>query len=73
MITKNIGRTDQIIRLLISITLVYIGFLDTGIISDRMSANIIGSIGVINLFIAIIRFCPLYHASGINTCQKHAE
>ena len=28
---------------------------------------ILGALGVINLFIALIRFCPLYAMTGIDT------
>lgn len=66
----NIGRLDQILRIGISLVLIYIGFVDETIIPDTLSANIIGTIGVINLAVAVIRFCPLYVVTGINTCQN---
>ena len=67
---KNIGRLDQILRIGISMVLIYLGFIDKEVISDALSANIIGTIGVLNLIVATVRFCPLYIVAGINTCQK---
>ena len=66
----NIGRIDQIIRFLISLSMVYIGFIDTRIIPDRLSATILGIFGVINLIVAFVRYCPLYAVTGINTYSE---
>ena len=65
---KNIGRLDQALRLTVSFVLIYISFVDTTIISDPLSSMIIGGIGIINLIVALIRFCPLYSVTEINTC-----
>lgn len=64
----NIGRFDQFLRIGISAGLIYIGFIDKTLIEDELSSNIIGTIGIINLIVAVIRFCPLYVVAGINTC-----
>ena len=71
--TKNIGRLDQILRLGISSTLVYIGFIDEEFIQDPLSSNIIGAIGAINILIALVRFCPLYVITGINTSNVEGK
>jgi len=67
---KNVGRLDQILRAGIAIGLIYIGFIDNDIIKDSFSANIIGTIGLINLFVALSRRCPLYALADINTCPQ---
>ena len=64
----NVGRLDQILRAGISLILVYIGFIDKTFINDPLSSNIIGIIGILNLIVAIVRYCPLYVVAGINTC-----
>jgi Inner membrane protein YgaP-like, transmembrane domain len=69
-IVKNIGRFDQILRIGISLSLIYIGLIDEQIIPDPLSSYIIGGIGVLNLIIALVRFCPLYVATGINTSSR---
>lgn len=73
-IAKNIGRFDQLIRLGISLSMVYFGFFDLSLIQDVFSATIIGILGTLNLIVALVQFCPLYSAVGINTyCQSKAE
>ncbi len=64
----NVGRLDQIIRIGISVILIYIGFIDNSIIHDSLSANIIGTIGILSMIVALARFCPLYTLTGTNTC-----
>ena len=66
----NIGRIDQIIRFLISLAMIYIGFIDDQLIPDRLSATILGIFGVINLVVAFVRYCPLYAVTGINTYSE---
>jgi len=66
----NVGRLDQFLRIGISLVFIYIGFIDEGLIHDSLSSNIIGTFGVIFLIVAVIRFCPLYVITDINTCQK---
>ena len=73
MIKKNIGRLDQLLRLITSFALLYISIIDTTIISDKISSMIIAGIGIINLIVALIRFCPLYHVTDINTCDSSRE
>ncbi|MCW8853418.1 MAG: DUF2892 domain-containing protein [Gammaproteobacteria bacterium] len=70
---KNIGRLDQIIRTGISLLLIYVGFIDTSILNDTLSSMILGIIGCMSLFVAIVRICPLYSACGINTNTEHQE
>jgi len=67
---KNISRLDQLLRLGISLVLIYIGFIDRSIIDDTLSSNILGIIGVINMIVAVARYCPLYVVADINTCQE---
>lgn len=68
---KNIGRFDQVLRIGISVGLIYLGFFDfTRIVTDPLSGYVLGFFGVASLFVAIIRFCPLYYLTGINTCQR---
>ncbi len=65
----NVGRLDQILRIGISLILIYIGFIDEEIIYDSLSSNIIGTIGILNMVVAVARSCPLYTVAGISTCH----
>ncbi len=67
---RNVGRLDQIIRTGISLCLIYISFIDKDFIYDSLTSNVIGTIGVISLLVAMARSCPLYTLTGINTCHK---
>lgn len=67
---SNIGRFDQILRIGISVGMIYIGLIDNQFIPDPISSYIIGGLGVINLIVAVVRYCPLYLVAGINTCQN---
>jgi len=70
---KNIGRLDQIIRAGISLLLIYIGFIETSILNDELSSMVLGIIGCMSLFVALIRICPLYSACGIDTNPQQQE
>jgi len=69
----NVGRIDQILRIGISLILIYIGFIDEEFIYDPLSSNTIGTIGVILLIVAVVRICPMYVITDINTCQKKKQ
>jgi len=66
----NVGRLDQILRISVSLIFIYLGFIDEKFIHDPFSSNILGTIGVLFLIVALTRFCPLYTLTGINTCHK---
>lgn len=65
----NIGRVDQVLRIGISSVLIYVSLLDQHFISDPFSAAVIAALGIGNLVVALVRFCPLYALTGINTAQ----
>ena len=73
-ISKNIGHIDQLIRLSISLSMIYFGFFNLSLIQDEFSATIVGIFGSMNLIVALIQFCPLYAVVGINTsCKAKTE
>ena len=59
--TKNVGRTDQIIRLVLGTVLILFAI---------WSGNILGYIGIILVVTALIGYCPLYSLIGKNSCGK---
>lgn len=66
---RNIGRIDQVLRIGISLGLLYISLINQDIITDSFSASAIAAIAVGNLVVALIRYCPLYGVTGISTCN----
>ncbi len=66
---QNIGKLDRILRIGISSVLIYISLIDTEFIADPVSSGVLAFFGLANLFVALIRICPLYTLAGINTCK----
>lgn len=66
---KNIGRLDQVIRIVISTSMIYAGFVNAELIQDKFSSILLGVIGAILMCTVILRSCPLYILIGWNTCH----
>ena len=60
--TRNIGATDRIIRILIGIGLISLVFAGP--------QTPWGWIGVLPLLSAVSGFCPAYRLLGMNTCSR---
>ena len=56
----NVGKTDRIIRVLIGLVLIGLGFYFN---------SWWGAIGIIPLFTAAIGWCPLYLPFGLSSCS----
>ena len=69
---RNEGTVDRIIRVVVGIVLLYIGFVDKQWVTGTPSI-IIGIVGLIPLIIGIVGFCPLYRVLGIRTCKTSEE
>ncbi|WP_373020872.1 DUF2892 domain-containing protein [Thiomicrorhabdus sp.] len=59
----NVGRLDQIIRIVVGLVLVI------ATITDLI--GVWGYIGIIPLLTGLLRWCPLYSLLGIQTCPLH--
>ncbi len=57
----NMGRTDRIIRMILSIVIAFAGY---------YYKTWWGLIALVPLFTAFAGSCPLYSLFGINTCVK---
>ncbi len=64
--TKNIGQTDKIIRIVLGLGLAALDFFEvvTGPFSWILSV-----VAVVLIATALINFCPLYTLLGKNTCE----
>ena len=60
----NVGRVDQIIRIIIGAALIALGFI---------YQCWWGAIGILPLLTGIFRFCPPYVLFKINTCCKNCQ
>ncbi len=61
---KNVGTTDVVIRLILSVIFFSLFFILEG------NLKYLGLIGLIPLITAIFRTCPLYIILGIKTCSN---
>ena len=64
---KNMGSTDQIIRLIIAAIAAFLYF----------NGTVTGTLGIVALVVAaiftltsLVRFCPIYALVGLSTCPK---
>ncbi|HMR90074.1 MAG TPA: DUF2892 domain-containing protein [Saprospiraceae bacterium] len=64
--TKNMGTTDKIIRLVLAAVVAALYF--TGTISGTL-ALVLGVFAIIFALTSLVSFCPLYSIVGINTCS----
>lgn len=64
--TKNIGKTDRILRFVAGIILLVLALIDP-------SKNWWGFLGVILLLTAIVRVCPAYIPFKINTAKNEKQ
>lgn len=67
---KNIGTLDSLLRIGISLLLLYAALGPGRLIRDSFAAEVVTVFAVLNLIAALLRFCPLYVVTGINTCRS---
>ncbi len=65
--TKNIGTSDRIIRLVVAVAVAALYF--TGVISGTV-ALILGILAGVFLLTSIVGFCPLYAPFKLSTINK---
>lgn len=72
MPAKNMHTIDRAIRVVLGLLLVWIGFIDQGMISNQLIAWAIGLFGIVNLVSAAAAFCPIYFMAGFSTRRAPA-
>lgn len=65
--TKNVGGTDRVIRIVGGVLLLSLLFILEAPLSYA------GLIGIVPIGTALINFCPLYTVLGINTCARKPD
>jgi len=63
--TRNIGRTDQLLRVIIGLALLTLAFVGP--------KTPLGYLGLIPLLTGLSGFCPLYALLGISTCARRTD
>lgn len=64
--TKNMGSTDKMIRILIAIVISILFY--TNVISGTLGL-VLSVVAVIFALTSFISFCPLYTLLGVSTCK----
>jgi hypothetical protein len=70
---KNVGGVDRVIRVIVAIALMYIGFFPNPIVSGGMFRIVIGIVGGFVLLAALVGVCPLYVMADINTTKDEED
>ncbi len=61
MITRNIGKLDKTLRIVVGLALIVLALTQT--------IGWWGLVGIVPLATALVNFCPLYRLVGIRTCK----
>jgi hypothetical protein len=67
---KNVGSTDQIIRLILAILVGILYYTDT--ISGTLGLVLV-ALSIVLVLTSVVNFCPLYLPFGINTRKKQIK
>lgn len=65
---SNMHSIDRYVRLIVGILCVYIGFVDSSLITSRFVATLVGAFGLVNLYAFYTQRCPVYTVAGFSTC-----
>jgi uncharacterized membrane protein len=66
--TKNVGQTDRIVRILVAVVIAVLLFTNTVAMSSTLGI-ILAVVGVIFLFTGATSWCALYSVVGASTCK----
>lgn len=69
-IKMNMCGLDRSVRVVLSLLLIYVGFINTQFISNEIINYLIGGFGVLNLVSAMAGFCPVYFMAHISTNRE---
>jgi len=67
IIKRNLHSIDILIRALTGAALVYVGFIDMTYVDNDVVRWLLAAFGIVNLFAAGMRTCPVYALAGIST------
>ena len=67
--SRNMHTIDRYVRLTIGVICIYLGFIDTSLIANRIVAALVGVFGVTNLWAFFTSRCPVYTLTGFSTLR----
>ena len=66
----NVGTADRMLRIVIGALLIATPYLTSWAVwGNPLVRWLIPIVGLVLIVTAIVRFCPLYRAVGVNTCK----
>lgn len=72
-ISRNMHPFDQVLRILLGLIMVYIGFVNQSLLDDSFFNMLLGGFGLLNLCSGFASFCPVYWMAGISSFKKPAK
>ncbi len=70
---KNVGSTDRIVRLILGVAFLVIGFLPyiggSSFMGDLAQLLVFGILGIVSIITGLLNHCGIYRLVGINTCK----
>lgn len=69
----NMHPIDRVVRLIIGVTCVYVGFIDASLIASKPLSWLVGVFGVVNLWAFVTVRCPVYSITGFSTTADIAK
>jgi hypothetical protein len=69
-IKANACTIDRVIRAFLAVALIYLGFMEPGIVGNRLVAWLLGGVGILNAVVVFIGWCPVYALTGVCTLRK---
>jgi hypothetical protein len=70
---RNMGTADRAIRATLGIAFLVLGPLTDTVVSDGLSSTLLGVIGALALFSALISYCFLYEITGFCTLNSEQK
>lgn len=68
---RNMCVVDRLFRTALGVVLIYVGFIDTGLISSPLVNYLLGGFGVVNIASALLAHCPLYALANLSTVREN--
>jgi hypothetical protein len=63
---------DRVLRSGVGVAMIYVGFINQGLVADNVARLVLGGMGVFMLGVVLIGFCPMYTVIGFSTASPKA-
>ncbi len=70
VLKRNMHPFDQVLRVVLGVALIYIGFFNKELVSDALLGYLLASFGLVNVVSGLLATCPVYAVAGISTLRK---